>query len=75
MVRTNHELRDFRFLANQVLQLRADAVEKRRLASSELASAAKFSDQNGKLAASTLSPDVVVTQLHSFLLESKSAIA
>jgi hypothetical protein len=46
-----------------------------RLDSSELASAAKFSDQGGKLAASGLQPDVVASQLHNFLLASKSAVA
>jgi hypothetical protein len=40
-----------------------------------MTSAAEVLDQNGKLAASSLQPDVVATQLHSFLVESKSAIA
>jgi hypothetical protein len=46
-----------------------------RLDSSELASAAKFADQNGKLAASSLEPDIVAAQLHNFVVESKSAVA
>jgi hypothetical protein len=46
-----------------------------RLDTSELTSVAKFSDQNGKLAASGLSLDVVSSRLHDFLLKSTSAIA
>jgi hypothetical protein len=43
------------------------------LDSAELASAAKFADPGGKLAASALQPDVVAAQLRSFLLKTTNA--
>jgi len=46
-----------------------------RMDTSELASAAKFSDEEGRLAASKLLPDVVADQLRKSLLESMSARA
>src|SRR5262249_27755968 len=46
-----------------------------RADSSELASAAKFADSNGKLAASKLDPDIVVAETRRTLLESVAAKA
>jgi hypothetical protein len=50
-------------------EMEANAGGSWRVDTSELTSAAKFSDQTGKLAASGLSLDVVVSSLRSFLLK------
>jgi hypothetical protein len=75
IVRPRIERRDFGGLINDLNEVETNAAGSWRLDSSELASAAKFSDQNGKLAASVLEPDVVASRLHDFLLKSTSAVA
>ena len=75
IVRPRITRRDFSSLINALNELEDSSGGSWRLDSSELASAAKFSDHDGKLAASRLQPDVVATQLRNFLIESKSAIA
>jgi hypothetical protein len=61
--------RDLSELVKQLNDLDKTSSAKWRLDSSELASAAKFSDESGKLAISTLQPQVVTTQLREVLLE------
>jgi len=61
--------RDFSSFTNRLNQLERSTTGSWRLDSSELASAAKFSDQNGKLAASSLSLDEVASQLRGVLLK------
>jgi hypothetical protein len=75
IVRPRIERRDFSSLVAVLNELEKNPGGSWRLDTSELTSAAKFSDQNGKLAASALSLDVVATRLHDFLLQSTSAIA
>jgi hypothetical protein len=62
-------------LMNQLNHLEKHSSAKWRLDSSELASAAKFSDAQGKLAVSDIRPDIVVTQLRNALLEASIANA
>jgi hypothetical protein len=69
VVRPPIERRDFSSLMNRLNQLEKSTAGSWRLDSSELASAAKFSDQNGKLAASRLSLDEVASELRSALLK------
>lgn len=73
IVRPRIERRDFSSLINDLNELENSAAGSWRLDSSELASAAKFSDQNGKLAVSSLSPDEVASQLRSAMLKAISA--
>lgn len=68
VVRPKIARRDLSELMNQLNELETKAAARWRLDSSELASAAKFSDAEGKLAASRLEPDVVVTQLRNNVL-------
>lgn len=75
IVRPRIERRDFSPLVAVLNELEKNPGGDWRLDTSELASAAKFSDQNGKLAASGLSLDVVATRLRDFLLKSTPAIA
>src|SRR5437588_4821728 len=70
MVRPSIKRRDFNSLMTRLNELEKDVLAKWKLDSSELASAAKFSNQNGKLAASSLQPDLVAGQLRNALLES-----
>jgi hypothetical protein len=70
VVRPRIARRDLSDLMNQLNELEDSPSAKWRLDSSELASAAKFLDAEGKLAASGLEPDVVVTQLQNTVLES-----
>jgi len=70
MVRPSIKRRDFNSLMTRLNELEKDGYAKWKLDSSELASAAKFSNQNGKLAASSLQPDLVAGQLRNGLLES-----
>lgn len=57
--------RDLSDLMNQLNELETNSAARWRLDSSELASAAKFSGEEGKLAASRLEPDVVATLLRN----------
>ncbi len=70
MVRPSIKRRDFNSLMTRLNELEKDGYAKWKPDSSELASAAKFSNQNGKLAASSLQPDLVAGQLRNGLLES-----
>ena len=73
IVRPPIERRDFSSFIEQLNQLEKNTAGSWRLDSSELASAAKFSDQNGKLAASSLSLDAVASGLRSAMLKTTSA--
>ncbi len=75
IVRPGIERRDFSPLVAVLNELEKNPGGNWRLDTSELTSVAKSSDQNGKLAASGLSLDVVATRLHDFLLQSTSASA
>jgi hypothetical protein len=75
IVRPAIERRDFSSLIEQLNKMEKSTAGSWRLDSSELASAAKFSDQNGKLAASSLSLDAVASQLRSVLLQSRTPAA
>jgi uncharacterized protein DUF6687 len=75
IVRPRIERRDLSPLVAVLNELEKNPGGRWRLDTSELTSAAKFSDQNGKLAPSSLSLDVVSTRLHDFLVKSTSAIA
>src|SRR5712691_1427946 len=75
IVRPAIRRRDLGVLIDELNEIESSSGGSWRLDSSELASAAKFSDQDGKLAASGLQPDVVAAGLHNVLLASKSAIA
>ena len=74
IVRPHIERRDFNLLISELNELETSAAGSWRPDSSELASAMKFADQNGKLAESSLNPDIVAAHLHNFLVESKSAV-
>ena len=67
--------RDLNELMNQLNKLEENSSASWRLDSSELASAVKFSDVNGKLAASRLEPDFVATQLRNTVLGSTAVAA
>jgi hypothetical protein len=75
VVRPKITRRNFSSLVSELNNLEKDSNARWRLDSSELASAAKFSDQNGQLAASTLQPDEVASKLRNFLLKSLSIAA
>jgi hypothetical protein len=75
IVRPPIERRDFSSLIKQLNQLEKSTTGSWRLDSFELASAAKFSDQNGKLASSVLEPDAVASQLRDHLLQSSTPAA
>jgi len=65
--------RDLGPLMTRLNDLEESSVAKWKLDSSELSSAAKFSDKSGQLAASSLHPDAITTQLRGALLESRAA--
>jgi hypothetical protein len=67
--------RDLSRLMGELNHLEQNTAAKWKLDASELASAAKFVDQSGTLAASQLEPEVVAAQLRNFLLESIAATA
>jgi len=69
VVRPRIVRRDLAHLMNQLNQMEGNAAARWRLDSSELASAAKFVDAEGRLAASRLEPDAIRTQLRNSLLE------
>jgi hypothetical protein len=74
VVRPRIERRDFAPLINRLNELEKNARAGRwRLDSSELASAAKFSDQDGKLAGSGLELEVVASELRNALIEKIAA--
>jgi hypothetical protein len=73
IVRPSIARRDLSSVIAQLNELENGSGGSWRLDSSELASAAKFSDPNGKLTASAVQPDVVAAQLHQSLLASKPA--
>lgn len=75
IVRPAIKRRDFSSLVDQLNEMETSKAGSWRLDSSELASAAKFSDQNGKLAASSLSLDEVASELRSVVLKSINAQA
>src|SRR5713226_469343 len=75
IVRPKIERRDFSSLIARLNQAEENPTGRWRLDASELASAAKFSDANEKLAASSLSLDAVTSELRSALLESIAASA
>lgn len=72
IVRPPIERRDFSSFTNRLNELETNTAGSWRLDSSELASAAKFSDPNGKLVASSLSLDEVASQLRSAVLGTKT---
>jgi hypothetical protein len=73
IVRPTIKRHDLTAFVEELNQLEKSATGSWCLDSSELASAAKFSDQNGKLAASSLSLDEVASKLRSALLKAISA--
>jgi hypothetical protein len=75
IVRPSIRRRNFSSLVDALNELENSSAGQWRLDSSELASAAKFSNEDGTLAVSRLQPDVVATELHNFRVESKSAMA
>ena len=70
VVRPRIARRDLSPLMDQLNELEENSSGKWKLDSSELASAAKFSDENGMLASSLLRPDIVESQLLHTLLGS-----
>ena len=72
VVRPKIARRDFSSLMARLNQAEQNSAAHWQIDTSELASAAKFSDANGKLAASSLSHDVVATRLHDFLIKATS---
>lgn len=67
--------RDLSGLLSELNHLEQNTTTAWKLDTSELASAAKFVDQSGTLAASQLEPEVVAARLRNFLLESMAATA
>jgi hypothetical protein len=74
IVRPRIKRRDFNALLAELNELEKNPGSW-RVDTSEMTSAAKFSDQDGKLAASGLSLDVVSSRLRSFLLSEPPAVA
>src|SRR5882762_9767699 len=64
---------DLGALVDELNEIESSSAGSWRLDSSELAPAAKFSDQEGKLGASGLQPDVVAAQLRSSRLKTTKA--
>ena len=75
IVRPTISRRDFSSLVLRLNELEQSGAGTWRVDSSELASAAKFCDRNGKLAASGLSPDAVASRLRDLLLQSRTTVA
>jgi len=73
IMRPRIERRDFGPLMERLNEMETGTAGRWQLDSSELASAAKFSDQDGKLAASSLSLDAVTSQLRNALLQAIGA--
>jgi hypothetical protein len=75
IVRPSIKRHDFGALISELNEIEKSSSGSWCLDSSELASAAKFSAPDGKLAGSRLQLDEVATRLHDFLVASKSAVA
>ena len=75
IVRPKIERRDFGSLIARLNEAEENPAGQWKIDTSELASAAKFSDANGKLAASSLELDIVASELRNALLESITATA
>ena len=75
VVRPSIERRDFSSLMDRLNELEKSTAGSWRVDNSELASAAKFADQNGKLAGSGLSLDEIASQFRDFLLQSRTPVA
>jgi hypothetical protein len=73
VVRPSITRRDFGSLMDRLNEIEGSTAGSWRLDSSELASAAKFADHNGKLAGSGLALDVVATELRNFLMTSRTS--
>lgn len=67
IVRPRIQRRDLSGLMTQLNDLETNAAAKWKVDSSELASVAKFLDEEGKLAASSLAPDVVAAHIRNCL--------
>lgn len=67
--------RDLSGLMTELNDLEQSPAGKWRIDSSELASAAKFIDESGRLATSRLTPDTIASRLRSHLRESMPATA
>jgi Family of unknown function (DUF6687) len=74
VVRPRIARRDLREVMRRLNELDGNSTAQWRVDSSELASAAKFVDAEGTLAASALAPDAVATELRRALAESRAAI-
>ena len=75
VVRPSIVRRDLRSLMIELNEREQNMNARWKLDSSELASAAKFSDQNGMLAISSLQPDLVATSIRDALVEATAATA
>ena len=75
VVRPSIVRRDLRSLMVELNEREQNMNARWKLDSSELASAAKFSDQNGVLAISSLQPDLVATSIRDALVEATAATA
>src|ERR1700704_378366 len=73
VVRPAIRRRDFSSFVGRLNEMETSTGDRWHLDSSELASAVKFSDHQGKLAASGLSLDVVASQLRDSLFETNKA--
>jgi len=74
IVRPKIERRDFSSLVARLNEVEQNPAGQWKIDTSELASAAKFSDANGKLAASSLDLDVVTSELRNALLKATTAV-
>ncbi|MFN2578057.1 MAG: DUF6687 family protein [Pyrinomonadaceae bacterium] len=74
VVRPKIVRRELNGLMNELNELESNSTGKWKVDSSELASAAKFSDENGKLAVSMLRADLVASHLRNGLVESTKAM-
>jgi hypothetical protein len=75
VVRPSIRRRDFSSLMERLNEMESNTAGRWQLDSSELASAAKFSDQTGRLTASGLSLDVVAAHLRTAMLQSVTPVA
>lgn len=73
IVRPKIECRDFNSLIARLNEAEQNTAGQWKIDTSELASAAKFCDANGKLAASNLQPEVVASELHDALKSDAAA--
>ena len=74
VVRPGIERHDLSEAMSRLNELEGNSAARWQVDSSELASAAKFLDAEGTLAASALAPDAVATELRRSLAESRAAI-